>query len=91
MYSINVVLFSKTLSYLISRSHQIIVLVSMLPEFAEQSWFLCSVSADFGSRLLTKHGSAFITKKNIYILICFVLMDDHLRQSVRYIIVKNII
>ena len=35
------------------RSHQIIVLVSMLPEFAEQSRFLCRVSVDFGSRLLS--------------------------------------
>ena len=32
---------------------QIIVLVSVLPEFAEQSRFLCRVSVDFGSRLLS--------------------------------------
>ena len=30
------------------RSRQIIVLVSVLPEFAEQSRFLCRVSVDFG-------------------------------------------
>ena len=35
------------------RSRQIIVLVSVLPEFAEQSHFLCRVSVDFGSRLLS--------------------------------------
>ena len=35
------------------RSRQKIVLVSMLPEFAEQSRFLCIVSVDFGSRLLS--------------------------------------
>ena len=35
------------------RSRQIIVLVSMLLEFAEQSWFLCRVTVDFGSRLLS--------------------------------------
>ena len=54
MYSVSVVLFSKTLSCLILRvrSRQIIVLVSVLPEFAEQSRFLCRVSVDFGSRLL---------------------------------------
>ena len=35
------------------RSCQIIELVSVLPEFAEQSRFLCRVSVDFGSRLLS--------------------------------------
>ena len=34
-------------------SRQIIVLVSALPEFVEQSQFLCRVSVDFGSRLLS--------------------------------------
>ena len=56
MYSVGVVLFSKTLSYLIFtrlHSRQIIVLVSGLPEFAEQSRLICRVSVDFGSRLLS--------------------------------------
>ena len=35
------------------RSRQIIDLVSVLPEFAEQSRLLCRVSVDFGSRLLS--------------------------------------
>ena len=35
------------------RSRQIIVLVSVLPEFAEQSRFLRRVSVDFGWRLLS--------------------------------------
>ena len=35
------------------RSRKIIVLVSVLPEFAEQSQFLYRVSVDFGSRLLS--------------------------------------
>ena len=35
------------------RSRQIIVLVFVLPEFAEQSRFLFRVSVDFGSRLLS--------------------------------------
>ena len=40
------------LSYLARlRSRQIVVLVSMLPEFAQQSRLLCRVSVDFGSRL----------------------------------------
>ena len=46
-------LFSKTLSYLILRVCQTIVLVSVLPEFAKQSRLLCRVSVDFGSRLLS--------------------------------------
>ena len=42
------------LSYFVHlHSRQIIVLVSVLPEFAEQSRFLCRVSVDFGSRLLS--------------------------------------
>ena len=54
------VLKNSQLSYFAClRSHQIIVLVSMLLEFAEQSRFLYRVSVDFGSRLLPKHGSAF--------------------------------
>ena len=54
-YSVSVVLFSKTQLFYFARlrSRQIIVLVSMLPEFAEQSRFLCRVSVDFGSRLLS--------------------------------------
>ena len=44
------------------RSRQIIVLVSMLLEFAEQSWFLCRVSVDFGSRLL----SMFLLSKSFH-------------------------
>ena len=55
MYSVSVVLFSDSqLSYFAClRSRQIIFLVSVLLEFAEQSRFLCSVSVDFGSRLLS--------------------------------------
>ena len=37
----------------VQHSRQIIVLVSVLPEFAEQSRFLCRVLVDFGSRLLS--------------------------------------
>ena len=40
------------------RSRQIIVLDSMLLEFAEQSRFLCRVSVGFWIET-TKHGSAF--------------------------------
>ena len=56
IYSVSVVLFSKTRLFYFARlrSRQIIVLVSVLPEFAEQSRFLCRVSVDFGSRLLSK-------------------------------------
>ena len=48
MYSVSVVLFSKTelLYFARLRNRQIIVLVSVLSEFAEES-------VDFGSRLLS--------------------------------------
>ena len=52
MYSVSIVL--SQLSYFARlRSRQIIVLVSVLPEFAEQSRLLCQVSVYFGSRLLS--------------------------------------
>ena len=53
MHSISVVFVFKDTHYLILRSCQIIVLVSMLLEFAVQSRFLCRVSDDFVSRLLS--------------------------------------
>ena len=37
----------------VQHSRQIVVLVSVLPELAEQSQFLCRVSDDFGSRILS--------------------------------------
>ena len=61
------------------RSHQIIVLVSVLPEFAEQSRFLCRVPVDFGLRLLSMvplsksfHNVIFLLQEKIIILIRFV-------------------
>ena len=62
------------------RSRQIIVLVSVLPEFAEQPRLLCRVSVDLLSRLLSMvpHSKSFHYNKNV-LLIRFVLMDDHLR------------
>ena len=55
------------------RSRQIIVLVSVLPEFAEQSQFLCRVSCDFGSRLL----SIVLLSKSFHNVVIFLLQEQN--------------
>ena len=53
----------------VQHSRQIIVLVSVLPEFAEQSQFLCRMSVDFGSRLL----SMVLLSKSFHNVVIFLL------------------